>query len=42
MDNQEKCKCEESILQPQTKRCGKCELYIDRVRHILLTKTNKN
>jgi len=37
MSKQEKCKCKEPILQPQTKQCGKCKLYIDRVRHILLT-----
>ena len=38
-----KCKCKEPILQPQTKQCGKCKKYIDRVRHILLTnQTNNN
>jgi hypothetical protein len=37
MDKQEKCKCKEPILHPQTKQCGKCKLYIDRVEHILLT-----
>ncbi len=41
MDKQEKCKCKEPILQPQTKQCGKCKLYIDRVRHILLTSPMK-
>ena len=40
MDKQEKCKCEEPIIQPQTKQCGKCKFYIDRVRYILLTNPN--
>lgn len=42
MDKQEKCKCKKPILQPQTKQCGKCKLYIDRVRHILLTNPNES
>lgn len=42
MNKQEKCKCKEPILQPQTKQCGRCKLYIDRVRHILLTNPNKD
>jgi hypothetical protein len=41
MDKQEKCNCKEPILQPQTKQCGRCKLYIDRVRHILLTNPNE-
>jgi hypothetical protein len=35
-----KCICMEPMLQTETKQCGTCKLYIDRVRHILLT--NKN
>jgi YD repeat-containing protein len=35
------CKCSEPILQEETRQCGKCELYIDRVRHILITNQNK-
>jgi len=31
------CKCEKPILQEYTRQCGLCELYIDRVRHTLLT-----
>ena len=42
MSDQEKCKCKEPILQPQTKQCGKCKLYIDRLRHISLTNQNKD
>ena len=37
MDKQEKCKCKKPILQPQTKQCGECKLYIDRGRHLILT-----
>lgn len=40
MDRQEKCKCKKPILQPHTKQCGKCKLYIDRAKHILLTNPN--
>lgn len=29
------CECETPQLQPQTKKCGKCGLYIDRVKHII-------
>jgi uncharacterized paraquat-inducible protein A len=35
-----KCTCLEPMLKPKTKQCGKCKLYINRVRHISLT--NKN
>ena len=35
------CNCDKPILQPQTRQCGKCKNYIDRVRHILLTNQNK-
>jgi len=38
----ENCKCDKPILQPQTKQCGGCKLYIDRVRHIVLTNQNKD
>jgi flavin-dependent thymidylate synthase len=31
------CECENPILQPQTRECGKCSNYIDRIRHIILT-----
>ena len=31
------CKCKKPILQEATKQCGKCNAYIDRVKHILLT-----
>jgi flavin-dependent thymidylate synthase len=31
------CECENPILQPQTRECGKCNNYIDRIRHIILT-----
>jgi len=41
MDKQEKCKCKELMPKPQTKQCGKCKLYIDRVGHILLTNPNE-
>lgn len=41
MDKQEKCKCKETTLKPQTKQCDKCKLYIDRVRHTLLTNPNE-
>ena len=37
MSKQEKCKCEKPILQENTKQCGRCKLYIDRVKHIILT-----
>jgi hypothetical protein len=32
-----KCTCIEPKLQTETRQCGKCKLYIGRVRHILLT-----
>jgi len=35
-----KCECEKPVLQTETKQCGRCNLYIDRVKHILLTDTN--
>ena len=35
--SQKSCACKKPILQPQTKQCGRCLLYIDRVRHIRLT-----
>ena len=38
----ENCKCKEPMLQPETRQCGKCKLYIDRVRHILLTSYDIN
>lgn len=34
------CNCKEPKLQPQTKQCGKCKKYIDRVKHIVLTNPN--
>ena len=34
---QHNCKCKEPKLQEETKQCGKCDLYIERVKHILLT-----
>ena len=37
-----KCKCDKPLLQPQTRQCGKCKRYIDRVRHIILTNPNKD
>jgi hypothetical protein len=36
MDKHKKCTCKEPILQPETKQCGKCLFYIDRIAHILL------
>jgi hypothetical protein len=36
-----KCICIEPKLQPETKQCSTCKLYIDRVRHILLTDTKE-
>ena len=42
MDKQEKCNCKETILQPQTKQCGRWKLYIDRGRYILLTNPNES
>ena len=36
------CKCEKPILQKQTRICGRCGLYIDRVRHILLESEQLN
>lgn len=35
--SKKECTCDKPILQPQTKQCGKCTMYIDRVRHMLLT-----
>ncbi len=35
------CKCDKPLLQPLTKQCGKCKMYIDRVRHIILTNKTK-
>ena len=35
--NTEKCICKTPMLQSETKQCGKCKMYIDRVRHILFT-----
>jgi len=35
-----KCICLKPKLQTETKQCGKCKLYIDRFRHILLTINN--
>ena len=35
------CKCDKPLLQPLTKQCGKCKMYIDRVRHIILTNQKK-
>jgi hypothetical protein len=32
-----KCICKAPILQPQTRECGKCNNYIDRIKHITLT-----
>ena len=36
------CNCDKPILQPQTRQCGKCKKYIDRVRHISLTNQNND
>jgi hypothetical protein len=42
MDNIEnECLCINPILQKDTKQCGKCKLYIDRVKHILLTQNSQ-
>lgn len=42
MKKMNKCKCDKPLLQPQTRQCGKCKRYIDRVRHIILTNPNKD
>lgn len=39
--NKNECLCKNPILQKDTKQCGKCKLYIDRVKHILLTQNIK-
>jgi len=31
------CKCNTPVLKNNTRQCGKCNLYIERARHILLT-----
>lgn len=33
----ENCKCEEPILESGTRKCGRCDLYIDKDNHIGLT-----
>lgn len=33
----EKCICENPILESETRKCGRCNLYIDRSRHIELS-----
>ena len=31
------CKCKNPVLLPKTRECGKCGLYINRLRYIILT-----
>lgn len=40
MNDKNECLCKNPILQKNTKQCGKCKLYIDKVKHILLTQNN--
>ena len=43
MDNIEnECLCKNPTIQKDTKQCGKCKLYIDRTKHILLTQNNNH
>jgi hypothetical protein len=40
--NKNECLCKNPIIQKDTKQCGKCKLYINRVKHILLTQNNNH
>jgi hypothetical protein len=40
--NKNECLCKNPTIQKNTKQCGKCKLYIDRVKHILLTQNNNH
>jgi hypothetical protein len=40
--NKNECLCKNPTIQKNTKQCGKCKLYIDKVKHILLTQNNNH